>query len=193
MAGAPNPVAFLLVEPHIGPVLQNVLETSTHIPEEKALPLMHLLEHLRIRHCISDARYTILQAAGKDKLDVTDLISADRACRKVLSLFADGPVEMWVNLMAQDLFATVAKHPAISPSLLAHDIYPQVLKIAKTGSRAFSDNRLVRRLAHLAAESSQIVIELRAALLPLLALQTLDQKSHDSSRALCTDLLHLVL
>jgi hypothetical protein len=193
VATAPDPIAFILHERHIGPVLRHALESPTQPAVDKANALLHLLDHLEIRHSLSVVRQIITDVTSKPNPNAAHIISVEGACRALTSLLRDGHQEVWVKLMIQDLFATVAKHPSTGFLLLEDDIYPFAVKVAGGDiERLASNNKLSRRLARLIAEDSPVVRDMRTEIIPMLVEPVLDKRDIILAREVCSNLIRLI-
>lgn len=182
IATASDPLAFVLLERHISPILRYTLETSLELPPQKATALLLVLDHLDIRHRISNVRRILTDASAAEYPDMNTVTAVERSCRELISLFDS---EMWVKMMVQDLLALVAKTPSISWLLLQQDIYPAVVKIA--GNSGLNSAKLSRRLVRLVAESSTTILRLKQRVYPLLGKKALDDEelvAQDAYRSL---------
>jgi hypothetical protein len=193
VATAPDPIAFILHERHIGPVLRRALESPTQPAVDKANALLHLLDHLEIRHSLSVVRQIITDVTSKPNPNAAHIISVEGACRALTSLLRDGHQEVWVKLMIQDLFATVAKHPSTAFLLLEDEIYPFAVKVAGGDiERLASNNKLSRRLARLIEEDSPVVRDMRTEIIPMLVEPVLDKRDIILAREVCSNLIRLI-
>lgn len=192
IATSPDPIAFILLERHTNPVLRDTLRTSTELPSEKSIALLHVLDHLQIRHQISLSRHIITHVAAKVQPEASDLIRVEDECKRLVGLAEANPEEIWVNLMVQDLLASVAKSPSMSLTLLERDIYPRVVKITSRARKILLFDRLSRPLVNLTAQSSQEFVQLRKTAIQLLGKPFIGFEETALARETYTALLRFV-
>ncbi|KAG8754570.1 hypothetical protein FRC14_004938 [Serendipita sp. 396] len=131
VASSSDPVAFILCERHISSILRRVLEVSTDLPGPKVAALLQLLDHVHIRHRLSETRQRLSNAVRGQYPSADDISAAEEGCRELIELVRSASqTEIWVKMMVQDLLYLVAKQPNISFVLLEPSIYPHVAKIA---------------------------------------------------------------
>jgi hypothetical protein len=168
IATAPDPIAFILLERHIHPILRSTLETSTQLPPQGSTALILLLDHISIRHHLSIARRTLFDLTRRETINESQLDAAEKACSDLIYLADDPHAEIWVRMMVKDLLALVAKHPKLGFVLLEEHIYTRVYRIANDQADGVSPGKLSRRLARLAAEGSPEMAGLRREMVPFL-------------------------
>ena len=192
IAAAPDPIAFILLERHIHPILRNVLETSAHLPQQSAVALLILLEHLSTRHQLSISRQLIFSLMKLETIDVSQMLSAEKACSGLISLANNSHSEIWVRMMVQDLLALVAKHPTLGFVLLHEGLYGRVYRIANERADGAVPSKLSRRLARLAAEGSPEMANIRREMTILLAKTSFSPEDAAKCRQILQDLLYAI-
>ncbi|KAG8808937.1 hypothetical protein FRC17_003693 [Serendipita sp. 399] len=193
IASSSDPVAFLLCERHISPVLGRALETSTDIPRQKAAALIQLLDHVHFRHRLSETRHKLSNAMQGLYPSAEDISAVEEGCRQLIELVRSASKgEVWVRMMVQDLLYLVAKQPGVSFVLLESDIYPYVAKIATSNLQARSSGKFPRLLQRLVAENDPEIVSLRKVLYPILAKVSIEDVNRPELRKICHRLLHLV-
>jgi hypothetical protein len=169
IATAADPIAFILLERHIHPILCNTLKASTQLPQPSSSALALLLDHVSIRQHLSIARHTLFDLADRGTINESQMDAAEKACSDLIDLAYDPHTEIWVRMMVKDLLALVAKHPRLGFVLLEEHIYSRVYHIANDQPDAASPGKLSRRLARLAAEGSSEMAGVRRELVSFLA------------------------
>lgn len=193
IAAAPDPIAFLLLERHIHPILRNVLEVSPHLPPQGSTALLLLLEHLSTRHQLSIARHTLFGLTGRETIDAHQLDAAEKACYDLVKLAEASHSEMWVRMMVQDLLALVAKHPKLGFVLLQEGLYSRVYRIANHNTDGAAPSKLSRRLARLATEGSPEMASMRREMTIMLSKSSFTPEEAVKCRDVLSALLHAVL
>ncbi|KAG8811922.1 hypothetical protein FRC19_003491, partial [Serendipita sp. 401] len=193
VASSSDHVAFILCERHISSILRRVLEVSTDLPGPKVAALLQLLDHVHIRHRLSETRQRLSNAVRRQYPSADDISAAEEGCRELIELVRSASqTEIWVKMMVQDLLYLVAKQPNISFVLLEPSIYPHVAKIATSNFQGRSSGKLLRRLQRLVAESSPEILSLRKTLYPILAKGFIEEAGRPLLRELCQKLFRLV-
>lgn len=192
IASAPDPVAFLLLERHIHPILRTVLETSAHLPQQGSTALLLLLEHLSTRHQLSVSRHTIFGLAARETIDASQMGEVEKACSDLIDLVEDPHSEIWVQMMVRDLLALVAKHPKLGFVLLQDELYERVYTIANDHAEGVAPGKLSRRLARLAAEGSSEMASIRREVTILLSKSSLSSEEAAHCRYVLSTLLHSI-
>lgn len=162
------------------------------MPHEKSTALLLVLDHLNIRHQISLSRHTITHVAAKAQPDAADLVTIEEECKRLIKLAEENPEEIWVNLMVQDLLASVAKYSTMSFTLLEQDIYPRLVKISSRARKILLFDRLSRPLTKLMMQNNLALVEMRRSLLHLLVKPIISSEDTTTARDIYTKLLRLV-
>lgn len=190
VATASDPVAFILTERHINPVLRITLEQTPHLPQQPVSELSSLLDHVTTRHIISTARHDLASLADKSLLDAAELKHAIETCRKLIEVAQADNAELWVKLIISDIFSFIAKRPALSHVLLDKGLNRDVANLAQLSGPAAG--KLARRLSRLRLSTDGVLVRAKQEIGPLMEKNKLSRPEQTVVRDSCTTLLHLV-
>jgi hypothetical protein len=190
IAAASDPIAFILTERHINPILRLTLEQTLHLPQQPVLELSSLLDHVTIRHVISTARHDLASLAEKAILDAAEINHAIETCRKLIDVAQAPGAELWVKLIISDIFSFMVKRPALSHVLLDKSLHRDVVNLAQLSELA--SGKLARRLSRLRLSNDGVMARAKQEIEPLMGKNKLSRQEQGVVRDLCNAMFHLL-